>query len=113
MLQLYANTLVLLATMPQDFRKGIDGFVAVCQGQLEQNPRDDIRFCFINRARTMVRILSWDGSGYWLMTKRLSKGKFKGWPTIDKPTSFMAAQQLRALLQGMGEKNEEIQKKFS
>ena len=106
MLQLYANTAILLATAPQDFRKGIDGFVAVCQQQLKQNPRDDIRFCFINRPRTMVRILSWDGNGYWLMTKRLSRSKFEGWPTADKPVSPMAAQQLRRLLQGLDEKNQ-------
>lgn len=98
MLQLYANTSVLLATTPQDFRKGIDGFVAVCRDQLQHNPRSDTRFCFINRNRTMVRILTWDSNGYWLMTKRLSKGTFKGWPTTDNPVSTLAAMQLRALL---------------
>ena len=49
MLQLSADTAILIASEPQDFRKGIAGFIAVCQGKLQQNPRADIRFIFINR----------------------------------------------------------------
>ena len=50
MLQLSADTAILVASEPQDFRKGIDGFIA---GKLQQNSRADIRFIFINRNRTM------------------------------------------------------------
>ena len=98
MLQLSADTAILVATQPQDFRKGIDGFIAVCQGTLKQNPRADIRFVFINRNRTMVRVLAYDGTGFWLMTKRLSKGRFQGWPRSEQRIEPMAATRLRALL---------------
>ena len=80
MIFLTHQTPILLGVAPADFRKGIDGFVAVCEQTLALQPRDGTVFVFINRARTMIRALSYDGSGYWLMTKRLSKGRFAGWP---------------------------------
>lgn len=68
--------MILQAINPADFRCGIDGFVAICRRQLAQDPRSGILFVFINRNKTMIRALSYDGTGFWLMTKRLSKGKF-------------------------------------
>ena len=100
MIQLSHHTRILLATQPADFRKGIDGLVALCRGVLEQDPRSGTYFVFINRSRTMIRVLVYDGSGYWLMTKRLSKARFVGWPTVDTDLSAMAATQLRVLLSG-------------
>ena len=49
----------------------------------------------------MIRALTYDGSGFWLMTKRLSKGKFTGWPTAGA-ISILAATELRVLLSGEG-----------
>ena len=107
MIHLTAHTPILVAIAPADFRRGIDGFVALCQHQLEQNPRSGTLFVFQNRARTMVRILAYEsdhqgqGGGYWLATKRLSKGRYRGWPKADQPISRLAAQHLRQLLNGM------------
>jgi len=98
MILLTANTPILLAANPADFRCGIDGFVAICRHQLKQNPRSGTLFVFINRNKTMIRALSYDGSGFWLMTKRLSKGKFSNWPTLKEAISPMQAKQLRRLL---------------
>lgn len=89
---------ILLGVAPSDFRKGIDGFVAQCRNTLEQDPSDGTIFIFINRARTMIRALSYDGTGYWLMTKRLSRGKFTGWPTGQEALSPASARQLRLLI---------------
>ena len=111
MLQLSADTAILVATQPQDFRKGIDGLVAVCQGPLQQNPRADIRFVFINRNRTMVRVLAYDGTGYGLMTKRLSKVRFQGWPCSEPVIEPMAATRLRTLLSGLTHSSEKKDEK--
>jgi hypothetical protein len=54
----------------------------------------------INRARTMIRTLAYHESGFWLMTKRLSRGRFYGWPAIGEPVSPSSGQALRALLAG-------------
>lgn len=100
MILLTAQTRILLATSPADFRKGMDGLAAVCRLALEKEPRNGTYFVFINRSRTMIRILAYDGTGFWLMTKRLSRGRFGGWPTSDSPVSTVAAKQLRVLLSG-------------
>lgn len=64
-----------------DFRKGIDGFAAICYKQLGQNPYGGTLFLFKSRSETSIRILVYDGQGFWLSTKRLSAGKFHWWPS--------------------------------
>ena len=103
MIQLTAQTHILLATQPADFRQGIDGFAAICRQKLASDPRSGTLFVFINRRKTMIRALSYDGTGFWLMTKRLSKGKFNGWPTAGEPIHPLAAKSLRLLLMEVNE----------
>jgi transposase len=100
MIHLTTHTQILLATDPADFRMGIDGLAARCRGTLAADPRSGVLFVFINRSKTMVRTLAFDGSGFWLMTKRLSKGKFKGWPGSKEALHPVAASYLRQLLAG-------------
>lgn len=100
MILMTAETRILLATHAQDFRKGFDGFIAACQLELKKDPRSGALFVFINRSKTMIRVLTFDGSGYWLMTKRLSKGTYRGWPTSDASVSALDAKQLQQLLWG-------------
>lgn len=80
MIRLTNESRILLAIAPADFRAGIDGMSARCRLVLNQDPRSGIIFIFSNRTRTMIRALVYEGNGYWLLTKRLSKGRFKGWP---------------------------------
>ncbi len=56
-------------------------------------------FVFCNRRRTAVKILTYDGQGFWVCHKRLSQGKFPYWPT-DGPIQELAAHQLQVLLMG-------------
>ena len=100
MIHLTAQTHILLATKPADFRQGIDGLAHVCRARLSSNPRSGSLFVFINRSKTMIRALGYDGSGFWLMTKRLSKGKFHGWPNSNEVMNPIMAKQLRQLLTG-------------
>jgi transposase len=102
MLQLTAQTHILLATQPADFRTGIDGPAAICRSRLASDPRSGSLFVFINRSKTMIRTLVYDGTGFWLMTKRLSQGKFKDWPKTNSPMDPVAAKYLSALLLGNG-----------
>lgn len=101
MIQLTAHTRILLATQAADFRKGIDGLVALCRQTLLQDPRDGAYFVFINRSQTMIRVLVYDGNGFWLMTKRLSQGRFQGWPhSGTSPVSPLDAKRLSRLVLG-------------
>lgn len=100
MILLTHDTPILLCLAPADFRKGIDGFVAVCRLQLSQDPRCGTVFMFINRARTMIRGLTYDGTGYWIMTKRLSRGRFQDWPSGSSTLSMASARELRLIMGG-------------
>ncbi len=98
MIQLSASSEIVVAIKPQDFRKGIDGFVSLCRHEFNRNPKTGIVFVFINRSKTMVRLLNYENNGYWLMTKRLSKGKFTTWPKYEQSMTAIQAWQLRELV---------------
>jgi transposase len=74
---------ILVAVDPIDFRKGTDGIAGVCREVLQCDPFTGWVFVFHNRRRTAIRILSYDGQGFWLSQKRLSKGRFHWWPSAS------------------------------
>jgi transposase len=92
------RTRIFLAANPIDFRKQIDGVVAYCKNELQNNPRNGALFVFVNRARTMLRILHFDGTGYWLATKRLSQGHFPAFPVAEHPLTAMESACLMSLI---------------
>ena len=69
-----------VAVEPVDFRKGILGLKSICRNYLQQNPDSGVLFLFRNRRMDAIKILVYDGQGYWLMQKRLSRGTFPWWP---------------------------------
>ena len=89
MLQLSPQTRILLATEPVDFRKGIDGLAAVCRRVLLEQPLGGTVFVFRKRAGTPLKLLCYDGRGFWLCTKRLSQGRFTWWPEALPPRSCL------------------------
>lgn len=68
MLQLTPQSRIFLAIEPVDFRRGIDGLAAVCRRQLAQNPLEGAVYVFRNRRATAIKVLFYDGQGYWLCT---------------------------------------------
>ncbi len=80
MLQITPQMRVLVAVDPVDFRKGIDGLGGLCRGYLRQDPFSGCVFVFRNRRGTAIKLLVYDGQGFWLCQKRLSKGRFRWWP---------------------------------
>ena len=98
MLQLTPQSRILLATEPVDFRKGIDGLAALCRHVLTQNPLSGTVFVFRNRAGTALKILIYDGQGFWLCTKRLSHGRFTWWPTGQDASTALSARELALVL---------------
>jgi transposase len=90
---------IYLACQAVDFRKGIDGYAAVCRRQFNLDPFSGHCFIFTNRRRTAIKVLLYDGTGFWLCHKRLSKGKFKQWPTNPDSVVTIEPRQLSLLLQ--------------
>jgi transposase len=99
MLQLTPQMRILVCLEPVDFRRGIDGLVRCCQATLEEDPFRGTVFAFRNRLATSLKILAYDGQGFWLCQKRLSRGKFGWWPTgVDQRAKSLAAHELQVLL---------------
>lgn len=90
---------VLVAVEAADFRRGIDGLAQLCQAVLHEDPFAGVVFVFRNRRRTAVKLLVYDGQGFWLCHKRLSSGRFRHWPA-GEPTTALQAHELQVLLRG-------------
>jgi transposase len=83
---------------PADFRKGIDGLVRLCKETLGQDPFAGVMFVFRNRRATAIKVLVYDGQGFWLCHKRLSENRFRWWPRADdRAAASLAAHQLTVL----------------
>ena len=101
MIQIAPQMCVLVAVEPADFRRGIDGLSRQCREVLDADPFCGAAFVFCNRRRTAVKILVYDGQGFWLLHKRLSQGKYKFWPSrADQAVTPLQAHELHVLLQG-------------
>jgi transposase len=94
MVQLTPQSRIFLATEPVDFRKGIDGLAAVCRQCLGDNPLEGAVDVFRNRSGTSLKLLLYDGQGYWPCMKRLSKGRFSWWPTSTDARVPLSAREL-------------------
>lgn len=79
MLSFSSAVRIYLAVEPVDMRKSFDGLYAVASGRLKENPLDGGLFVFSNKRRNRLKILFWDGTGLWVLAKRLEKGAFS-WP---------------------------------
>jgi len=78
---------VYLACGKTDMRKNINGLAAIVVGSFKLDPYDGALFVFCNNTRNRVKILEWDGDGFWLYFKRLEKGRFR-WPAPDEESTM-------------------------
>ena len=91
---------VYLACGFNDMRKSINGLSMIVESSFNLDPFDGALFVFCNRNRDRVKILEWDGDGFWLYLKRLERGHFK-WPKSgDEPTMTLTGEELAYLLGG-------------
>lgn len=98
MIQITPHMRIFAAIEVVDFRKGIDGLAAFCRIKLNEDPFSGAIFLFRNRQKSSLKVLVYDGQGFWLCTKRLSKGKFHWWPKGNSASIHLEAQELQTLL---------------
>jgi transposase len=90
---------ILLSVEPADFRKGIDGLARLCRVALKSDPFSGAVFVFRNKKATSLKILVYDGQGFWICQKRLSRGRFGWWPqSTDSHLSQLDVHELQLLL---------------
>ncbi len=94
---------VYLACGHTDMRKSINGLSVIVQESFGLNLFDHAVFVFCNRNRNRLKILEWDGDGFWLHFKRLERGRFR-WPQTEDESKTMTLkrEELEYLLGGPG-----------
>ncbi len=100
MIQIVPHLRVLVAYDPVDFRKGIDSLACLCRTQYRVDPFRGALFVFRNRTGTAIKLLVYDGQGFWLCQKRFSKGRLQWWPRREGvgPLELLPAEQLSVLI---------------
>jgi len=102
MIQVTPHMRIFVAIEPIDFRAGIDGLARICQSRLHADAFSGALFVFTNRRRSAIKILTYDGNGFWNCHKRLSSGKFRHWPCggDGQAQRVLQAHELQVLLMG-------------
>ena len=101
MLAFPAGFKIYLAVESVDMRKQFNGLWALAGEKLQEDPRSGAVFVFCNKDRDRVKLLYWDGTGVWVMAKRLEKGRFT-WPVgSDRTKLALAPEALTMLLAGI------------
>lgn len=98
MLTITSQHKIYVACRTFDFRMGIDGFAAICRKHFNLEPFKGYCFIFRNKTHTAIKILLYDQGGFWLCHKRLSKGRFRQWPTHSSDAIRIDPDQLNKLL---------------
>jgi len=89
---------IYLACGATDMRKQINGLALIVNARFKFNPLEEALFVFCNRSRNRLKILEWDGDGFWMHVKRLEKGQFQ-WPlSSETQTISLNDEELRHLL---------------
>jgi len=100
MIQIAPQMRILLAVEPVDFRRGIDGLAKACREVFQADPFGGFVFVFRNKRGTSIKILAYDGQGFWICQKRLSRGRFRWWPHggLNKGLKSLLAHELQLLI---------------
>jgi len=91
---------IFLYTQPTDMRKSFDGLSGIVRSELGADPTDGSLFLFVNRRRNKLKLLHFDGAGYWLYYRLLEAGTFEVVPATGK-TVQIDSTQLAMLLAGV------------
>ena len=98
MLQITPQMRILVAVEAVDFRKGIDSLAQLCRTKLSTDPFSGCLFVFRSKRAASIKVLVYDGQGFWLATKRLSKGRFRWWPEAEQAARELRVHQAQVLL---------------
>ena len=96
------QTRVYLFQQPVDMRKSFRGLCALAEAALGEDPASANWFAFINKRRDRIKLLGWDGQGFWIWYKRLEVGCFER-PAFegDQPQLEIDVTQLSLIIQGI------------
>ncbi len=100
MLGFSSNLRYFLCCTTIDIRNGFDGLAGIVRNHLKKDPISGDVFIFLNKKRTHVKLLYWDGDGFALYYKRLEKGRYT-LPTHRESSKQVKREELLMLLEGL------------
>ncbi len=103
MLSFSGSLKVFVALEPVDLRKSFSGLEGLVSERLQEDLRGGALFVFTNRRHTRLKMLYFDGTGLWLLIKRLERGTFS-WPKFSDPQNVklkLAPEALAMLTDGI------------
>jgi transposase len=114
MLTIPSHTRISLCTSPIDMRKSFDGLIAIVRNVLDADPLAGHLFVFLNRNRSLMKILYWDGDGFVILYKRLETGTFQ-FPAMTgtSPSLEITRADLSMILEGIDLSQLRKRKRFS
>lgn len=113
MLHLSCSIRYYLYRSPADMRKGFDSLAGIVTSGMQHNACSGDIFIFLNRNRTHIKLLLWEGDGFSVYYKRLEQGTYE-LPLCSSSDAKMAitAQQLQFILQGVALAKIEYRKRY-
>ena len=112
MLGLSANLHYFLCCQSVDLRNGFDGLAGIVRNYLRKNPVSGDVFIFLNKTRTQIKLLYWDGDGFALFYKRLERGRYDRCTTVNELSKEMKREELLMLLEGLSYGDMRRKKRF-
>ena len=82
-------------------RRSFDGLSAMVKNHLGENPTSGHWYVFINRRRTQIKLLAFEGDGYCVWSKRLEQGQFAGFSGDGTNKWALCHTEFLALLEGV------------
>ena len=98
MLAFPAAVRIYVAVRPVDMGKSFNGLWSAVNEQLHEDSKGGALFAFINKERTRLKLLYWDGTGVWVLAKRLEQGRFSWAGVTDERTKIAPAPEALAML---------------
>ena len=75
---------IFIGRVPVDMRKGFDGLSGVVIEVVDEDPQSGHLFVFFNKRRDRMKAIVWDGSGYWVLYKRLEHGRYQVFDRVSE-----------------------------
>jgi transposase len=112
MLHLSPHCVYYFCTLPVDMRKGFDSLSGLVQQQMGLDSLSGSVFIFLNKKRSQVKLLLWEGDGFSLYYKRLEQGTYELPAPAQSAHGPVTAQQLQLILQGVQLKSVKMKKRY-
>jgi transposase len=113
MIGLFSTSRFFLYAKATDMRKSFDGLSGLVRNHLQRNPTDGEVYVFLNRNRSMIKLLQWDRSGFVIYTKRLEQGTFeRPGSSDDQHSTLLKWDELVFILEGVSLKSVRRRKRY-